>query len=144
MILRNFFACLALLLIAPLAAAQDAAPQDQPGLIVRAGESWIFSIKDGQPADPRKVADDAKPAKGELMVTLDIAGATVMTVANNDEGWWNYRAFIVVKPGHKGNRTSTCTLMNGGREAFEQWPEAIAAIRLADFTPAGDGDLRCG
>ncbi|NML07739.1 hypothetical protein [Sphingomonas sp. G-3-2-10] len=115
-----------------------------PGLVVRAGESWIFTVKDGLPADARPAARNDKPAKGEIFVTLEFeGGASVMAVTSNDEVWWNYRAFIVSKPGHKGNRTSVCTLMNGERTAIERWPGPVPAIRLADFSFASDRQLRC-
>lgn len=123
-----------------------AAPQNaQPGLVIRAGESWIFTVKDGLPANPHRASGKDKPAKGEILATLEFEGnGSTLAVTSNDEVWWNYRAFIVAKPGHKGNRTSTCTLMNGERTAIEQWPEAVPAIRLADFTFASDGQIRCG
>jgi hypothetical protein len=122
-----------------------AAQNDQlPGLTIRNGESWIFRVQDGQPVDARKADGKEEPAKGELRVTVSAMGGTMMSVTNNSDIWYNYHAFITTKPGKKGTPTSVCTLMGGGRGAFESWPGgAIPAIRIADFTPADEGSMSC-
>lgn len=119
------------------------APQALPGLTILMGETWIFHIENGQPAGARRAGPDEKPASGEFKATLDRSGGATMIVTNNSGEWYNYRAFITAKPGHKGNRTSVCTLMPGGRQVFENWPEPFAAIRIADFAEAPDGEMRC-
>ena len=114
-----------------------------PGLTVKMGESWIFRIENGQPADARPAAKGDKPATGELMVEMKASNGTTLTVTNNGETWYNYRAFITSSPEKKGQPTSVCTLMGGGRFAFEMWPNAIPAIRVSDFEPADEGAMVC-
>lgn len=124
---------------------QPAAPQAEGGLVIRLGETWFFHIENGQPAGARRAGKDDKARPGELIAALDGEGrgGATLSITNGGEAWYDYSAFIVAKPGHKGNRTSTCTLMGGGRSAFESWPEAIPAIRLADFREVPAGQLRC-
>lgn len=125
------------------------APQELPGLTILMGETWIFRIEKGQPAGARRAEPDAEPGKGEIKVTLSRDGGATMTVVNNSGEWYNYRAFISLKPGHKGNRTSVCTLMDGGGimegggMVVESWPQPFPAIRIADFTEAPEGQMRC-
>lgn len=120
------------------------APQQLPGLTIMLGEAWIFRVEQGQPAGARAAKPDDKPGEGEIRVTLDRDQRGVMMVVTNNSGeWYNYRAFISAKAGHKGNRTSVCTLMPGERISVEMWPEPFPAIRIADFTEARDGELRC-
>ncbi|MCW3847010.1 hypothetical protein OF829_07140 [Sphingomonas sp. LB-2] len=108
------------------------------------GETWFFHVENGQPAGARLATgsdDSARP--GELIATLDHSGMTMLSVTNGTPNWYDYTAFIVTKPGHKGNRTSVCTLMGGGRVAFESWPESFPAIRLTDFREVPAGQMRC-
>lgn len=129
---------MALLLVA-------ATPMQQlPGLTILMGETWIFRVAQGQPAAARRAKPDDKPAKGEIKVTLDRSdGAPILIVTNNSDEWYNYRAFISLKPGHKGNRTSVCTLRPGERPTVAEWDEPFPALRIADFSEAADGDIRC-
>ena len=112
------------------------------GLTVQAGESWIFRVENGQPADARKVDANAEPAKGELKVTLDHSMGTTMLVSNKTDHWYNYQAFATAEPGSKGVRTSVCTL-GAGISAFENWPQPIPAIRITNFTETGEGAMVC-
>jgi len=121
-----------------------AAPQEaQPGLIVRMGETWFFHVENGQPTGARLAGKDDKARPGELIVSLDLDRGSVLEITNSNAAWYDYRAFIVTKQGHKGNRIGTCTLMGGGRAAHERWPEPIPAIRLADFRQAPVGQVQC-
>ena len=125
--------------------AKVEAAQADGGLVIRLGETWFFHIEHGQPTGFRRAGKDDKARPGELIAALDGEGrgGTTLSITNSGEAWYDYNAFIVTKPGHKGNRTSTCTLMGGGRSAFERWPDAIPAIRLADFREAPVGQMRC-
>lgn len=134
---------LMLLALAGLFLAAAAPQEAQPGLIVHMGETWFFHVENGQPAGARLAGKDDKARPGELIVSLEGEGGTTMSVTNGSEIWYDYSAFIVTKPGHKGNRTSVCTLMGGGRSAFENWPEAIPAIRIADFREVPAGQMQC-
>lgn len=120
------------------------APQEaQPGLVIHMGETWFFHVENGQPAGARRASKDDKAQPGELIASLDDRGMTMLSVTNGGEIWYDYSAYIVTKPGHKGNRTSVCTLMGGGRSAFESWPEHIPAIRIADFREVPEGQMQC-
>ncbi|WP_260580982.1 hypothetical protein [Sphingopyxis sp. PET50] len=130
----------ALMLGTPAWAKDKAA---QPGLTVMMGESWIFRIDNGQPVDARRAAAGDKPAAAELMVEMKASNGTMLTVTNNGETWYNYRAFLTSGPDKKGQPTSVCTLMGGGRFAFEMWPNAIPAIRISDFEPTDEGGMVC-
>jgi hypothetical protein len=54
----------ALLLLAAAAPAQSA------GLTVKTGETWFFSVKNGEPANARRVAPSAKIPKGQIKVAV--------------------------------------------------------------------------
>jgi hypothetical protein len=141
--IRGVTANVALLLAVALTSPATAESLPPPGLTIAAGESWIFRVREGQPVDARKVDQAAEPAEGELKVTLSHSMGTTMSVTNNDATWYNYRAFITSNPGRSGTPTSVCTLMGGGRGAFENWPQPLPAIRVTDFTPAAEGEMSC-
>ena len=126
-----------------IGSATLAKSQPYQGLTIQSGESWIFRIDNGQPIDARKVDAQAEPSKGELKVTLDPSMGTTMSVTNNSDLWYNYHAFMTAKAGTEGKRTSVCTLMGSGRGAFENWPQHVPAIRIANFTAAGEGEMIC-
>ncbi len=116
----------------------------QPGLFVRMGESVIFHIDQGQPVDPRPASESDAPGAGEIKLTLEFkSGSTMMVVTNNSQDFLNYRAFITPDPDKNGQSTSVCTLMSGGRSAFESWGGRLPGIRVSDFAKAPDGEMRC-
>jgi hypothetical protein len=119
-----------------------AAPQALPGLTIMAGETWIFHLERGQPAGARKVNPDSEPAAGEIKVTLLREQGMTMIVTNRTEDTYAYRAFISVKPDHKGNRAEVCALAPG-QVTVEHWTESFPAIRLADFHEGPDSDEPC-
>jgi len=130
-------------IVAALALTAAAQGDAQPGLTVQMGEAWIFHVENGQPAGARKAAEGDKPGEGEFRISLGSSLGTTMTIVNNSPTAYNYHAFVTSRRGGKGSRTSVCTLMNNGRMAFENWPQAIPAIRVADFTPAKDDEMGC-
>ena len=69
-------ALVALLLL--LGSAATASP-----LTVRTGETWVFSVRNGDPAGARKVAGSARPAKGQIKVSVRRLMGTSMFVTNN-------------------------------------------------------------
>ena len=81
------------------------------------------------------------PAIGSVEVSASMG--TMMTVTNNTDHLYNYRAFMLGKPDAKGQRTSVCTLMSGGGSSFENWPETIPFLRVSDFVEAADGAMVC-
>ena len=116
---------------------------DAAGLTIKSGDTWLFKVENGQPLGAHKVSADTAPAKGEIKVNLSASMGTMMTVTNNTDHFYNYRAFMLGKPDAKGQRTSVCTLLSGGRSGFENWPEAIPYVRISDFVEAADGEMGC-
>ena len=124
-------ACLALLAAAPVAA--------EP-LTVRMGETWVFTVANGQPARARKADAKAPPARGEMKVTLSPLMGSTMTISNNSRFDYAYRATLIL-PGGKAGPAKSCAVPANGRLAMEHWKERVAAVRLSDFRPAPAGSL---
>jgi hypothetical protein len=127
------------LIIASILLATAATARAAP-LTIRTGESWIFTVQKGDPANARKVDAQAKPAKGELMVTLRALFGTNMIMTNNSSTPYTYRAELFV--GGKPSGARTCTLPANGEPTLEQWPQKADAIRIGTFKPTGPGG-RC-
>jgi hypothetical protein len=128
---RFAFAFLALLAATPVAAKP---------LTVRMGETWIFTVAHGQPANVRKAAPATAPANGEMKVTLSPLMGTTMTISNNSRFDYAYRATLILPSGEAGPGKS-CAVPANGRLAMEHWPTRVAAVRLSDFRPAPAGSL---
>ena len=47
-----------------------AIPAQAAGLTVRSGETWFFTVKDGEPANARRVSASAKIPKGQIKVAV--------------------------------------------------------------------------
>ena len=122
------------LLVVWLAAFATAAAA-QP-LTIRAGESWAFSIRDGQPVRAHRVKPTAKPGRGEIKATLTSLAGTTLTLTNNSATSYSFRAELV------GVRTRlaarTCTLPPNMKPALEYWPRKAAAVRLSNFRATND------
>ena len=128
------FASLALL------ALLAATPVSAKGLIVRMGETWLFTVAKGQPANARRVDAKAKPAAGEMKVSLSSLMGTTMTISSNSRFDYAYRATLVL-PGGKTGPAKSCAVPANGRLAMEHWKQRIDAVRLSDFKPAPAGSL---
>ena len=121
-----------ILLFAPVAA--PAKP-----LTVKVGESWAFQIKAGDPVKARKVAATAKPAKGEIMVTVKSFLGTMLTAVNATGRGWSFKAELL--SGGKASPARTCTLPASGAPIMEQWQGKKAeAVRISKFVPADGGN----
>ena len=116
---------------------------DSSGFVIQLGETWLFQLDQGRPINARKVDANAKPAVGELFVTLRPQLGTTMVIANNSAKFYNYRALMMRRPGDRAEATSVCTVMSNGRMGFENWPYPIAAIHLSDFTQAPENSMVC-
>lgn len=127
------------LMIAPLLLAVASAAHAGP-LTVRTGESWLFTVQKGEPASAKKVEASAKPAKGEIMVTVRPLFGTNMIMTNNSSTAYTYRAELFVAGRPSGART--CTLPTGAQPTLEQWPQKADAVRISAFRPTGPGG-RC-
>ena len=118
----------ALLLIA-------AAPAQAAGLTVRTGETWLFTIRNGEPAQARKVTPSSKIGKGQIKVSVRPILGTAMTVTNNSPIAYTFRAELL-KDG-KATAARPCTLPASARPIFEQWEQKADAVRISNFTLAG-------
>ena len=118
----------ALLLIA-------AAPAQAAGLTVRTGETWLFTIKNGEPAQARKVTPSAKIGKRQIKVAVRPILGTAMTVTNNSPIAYTFRAELI--SGGKATVARACTLPANARPVFEQWDQKAEAVRISDFKVAG-------
>jgi hypothetical protein len=125
---------LALLLAAAPAAAKA------PGLTVKTGESWLFSVEGGQPVHTRKVVGNSKPARGQMLVTLRPLMGTTMTITNNSNYDYAYRATLILPDGKTG-ASKSCAVPANGKLAMEHWSKPVAAVRLSDFRRAPAGSL---
>ena len=121
-------ALLALLAASPLAA--------QP-LTIPAGETWIFSLDRGQPANARKAGASDRLARGEVKVTVLIMMGTTMTASSNNADAYTFKAELIGANG-KAIPARTCTLPARGRPVLESWSQTAMAVRVGDFKPAID------
>jgi len=124
-----------LLALALSASSPAAAP-----LTVPVGENWIFAIDHGQPAHARKVTEKAKPAKGEVKVSIRALFGTMMTITNNSPQGYSFTAQLIGADG-KAMNVRACGLPPNNQPALESWPQKAAAVRIGDFKPAKNG--RC-
>jgi hypothetical protein len=127
----RFLPILALLAAAPLAAKP---------LTVGMGETWVFTVAHGKPANARKVAPATRPASGEIKVAVQALMGTTMTVTNNSRFDYAYRAVLIL-PGGKAGPAKSCAVPANARPALESWPARAIAVRLSDFKPAPAGSL---
>jgi hypothetical protein len=126
-----FLAFLALLAAAPVSAK---------GLIIRMGETWVFTVARGQPAHARKVDGKTAPAPGEIKVTVQPLMGTTMSLTNNSKFDYAYRAMFIQANGSI-DLSKTCAVPANGRLAMEHWPQPVAAVRISDFKRAPAGSL---
>ena len=127
------FAALALLALA-------ASPLAAKPLTVRMGETWLFTVANGQPANLRKVAPATKPLSGEIKVAVQSLMGTTMTMTNNSRFDYAYRAVLIL-PGGRAGPAKSCAVPANARPALESWPARAIAVRLSDFKPAPAGSL---
>ena len=117
-----------------------AAPAQAAGLTVRTGETWIFTVKNGEPAQARKVTPSAKIPKGQIKVSVRAMLGTAMTVTNNSPIAYTFRAELLTRG--KAMEARPCTLPANARPIFEQWQQKAEGVRIGNFTLAG-AEGRC-
>ena len=117
-----------------------AAPAQAAGLTIRTGETWFFTVKDGEPANARRVSPSAKIPKGQIKVAVRPLLGTSMVVTNNSPIAYTFHAELL----SAGTATAArfCTLPANARPTFEQWQEKADAVRIGGFKPA-TADGRC-
>ena len=115
-------------------------PAQAAGLTVKMGETWFFSVKNGEPANARRVAPSAKIPKGQIKVSVRPLMGTSMVVTNNSPIAYTFRAELL--SGGNATVARSCTLPANARPAFEQWQEKAEAVRISGFK-AATADGRC-
>ncbi len=123
------------LLLVPLLAV--AAPAVAAPLTMRVGETWVFAIRNGQPANARKSAANAVPIKGQVRATVSALGGTTMTLSNETGIAYTFRAELIGADGKVATARS-CTLPADNRTAFEGWSQRSVAVRIGTFKRARD------
>jgi hypothetical protein len=108
-----------------------AVPAQAVGLTVRTGETWIFMVKNGEPAQARRVTPSAKIPKGQIKVSVRPMLGTAMTVTNNSPIAYTYQAELL--SGGKASVARSCTLPPNARPSFEQWPQKADVVRIGGF-----------
>jgi hypothetical protein len=123
--------------LALLLAAGPATAATSPGLTVRTGETWQFSLFRGQPVKARKASADAKPGPGQIQVTVRSLLGTTMTISSNNPTSFTYVAELI--GADKPVAARSCALPPDGRLSFESWPQKADAVRLSNFKVAPKG-----
>ena len=117
-----------------------AVPAHAAPLTVRTGETWLFAVRNGEPAQARKVTPSAKIPKGQIKVAVRPMLGTAMTVTNNSPIAYTFRAELIA--GSKATVARSCTLPPNARPTFEQWEQKADAVRIGGFKIA-NADGRC-
>jgi len=76
------------------------APAMAVPLSVPVGENWVFALDHGQPVRARKVVSAARPARGEVKVTVRALFGTMMTVTNNSRQGYTFKAELIGADGN--------------------------------------------
>lgn len=122
------------LILLGASAAASAAP-----LSIRAGESWAFQVRGGDPVKARKVSASAKPAKGEILISVRSFMGTMLTATNGTGRGWKFKAELM--SGGRARTARACTLPKSRDPILEQWPGKTAqAVRVSRFVPADGGN----
>lgn len=115
------------------------APATAGSLTVHMGESWIFSVRDGEPINARKVGAAATPTRGQLKVSVQPTMGTTMSVINYSRHDYSYRATLLVDG--KPVEAKSCAVPANGRLAIEHWSRRVSAVTLSNFRAAPAGSL---
>ena len=117
-----------------------AVPAQAASLTVRTGETYLFKVKAGEPAEARKVTPSAKIPKGQIKVSVSILSGTAMIVTNNSPIAYTFSAELLLKG--RATPARSCTLPPNARPTFEQWEQKAEAVRISSFKFA-DANGRC-
>ena len=108
-----------------------ASPLAAKPLTVKTGESWVFSLYRGEPVRAHQANPQAKPARGQVMVTVTSMMGTTMTISSNNPVAYTYQAELIGTG--KAVPARSCTLPANGRLSFEHWPQKANAVSLTQF-----------
>jgi hypothetical protein len=117
-----------------------ATPVHAQPLTVHMGESWVFSVQNGEPVNARKVEPTAKAPKGQIMVTVRSAFGTNMIMTNSSANAYTFRAELL--SGGKTTAVRPCNLPAKNQPILEQWPQKADAVRISHFRVTGE-EGRC-
>lgn len=117
-----------------------ASPALAQPLTVKTGETWSFTVKNGQPVDAHRVVASAKPAKGQIVISVRALMGTTMVVTNNSPNSYSFRAELL--QGGKTVAARPCTLPGRAHPIFEQWQQKADAVRVGNFVASGE-EGRC-
>lgn len=123
-----------------LALLAAATPALADPLTVHAGETWLFTIDHGQPANARKAEATATATHGEIKISVRNLLGTMMTMSNSGAQGYTYEAQLI-GPDGKAATARTCTLPPENQPTLESWPQKAAAVRIGNFKAAKGG--RC-
>ena len=121
-----------------LALIAIAVPVSADPLIVKTGETWLFSLDHGDPVRAHKADASARPAKGEVKIAVRALFGTTMTISNNSPQGYTFKAELIGADG-KAVTARTCTLPPKNQPALESWPQKAVAVRIGSFKPANGG-----
>ena len=102
-------------------------PAQAAGLTIRTGETWFFTVEDGEPANARLVTASAKIPKGQIKASVRALGGTSMVVTNNSPIAYTFRAELL----SGGKATAEYTLVPDvkvGDIQFDWLPVAFADV----------------
>jgi len=114
-------------------------PAQAASLTVKTGETWAFILRNGHPIGAHKVEPSAKPATGQIVVSVRPLMGTTMVMTNNSPVAYKFRAELL--QGGKAVTARPCTLPAHGRPIFEQWQQKADAVRLSGFKRASADGL---
>jgi len=114
-------------------------PAQAASVTVKTGETWAFILKNGHPVGAHKVGSSAKPATGQIVVSVRPLMGTTMVVTNNSPVSYTFRAELL--QAGKAIAARPCTLPGGARPIFEQWQQKADAVRLSEFKRASADGL---
>jgi hypothetical protein len=107
-------------------------------LTIPTGETWLFRIEQGQPVHAHKAPAAARPARGEVKVAVRSLFGTMMTISNNSDQGYSFKAELIGADG-KAVAARACGLPPKNRPALESWPQKAVAVRIGSFKPASGG-----
>lgn len=108
-----------------------AVPAAAEPLTIRTGETWLFDLRNGEPANARKVAPSAVPRPGEIKASVNPMMGTTMVLTNATRRGYAFRAELIGAA--RAQQARTCILPAGSAATLENWPVKSSGVRLSNF-----------